>query len=78
MATLLSCRVRNQFLKMRDETNHKNRNEVYFEVTCGTTRSCGDFIAKFAEAAELKYTETVLYACIRNEDAPVSRIITPG
>lgn len=24
-------RVRNQFLKMRDETNHKNRNEVYFE-----------------------------------------------
>lgn len=26
------CRVRNQFLKMRDEANHKNRNEVYFEV----------------------------------------------
>ncbi|CAM9163871.1 unnamed protein product, partial [Ectocarpus fasciculatus] len=24
-------RVRNQFMKMRDETNHKNRNEVYFE-----------------------------------------------
>ncbi|CAM9433152.1 unnamed protein product [Ascophyllum nodosum] len=24
-------RVRSQFMKMRDETNHKNRNEVYFE-----------------------------------------------
>lgn len=26
-----NIRVRNQFMKMRDETNHKNRNEVYFE-----------------------------------------------
>ncbi|CAM9265515.1 unnamed protein product [Sphacelaria rigidula] len=26
-----NVRVRNQFLRMRDETNHKNRNEVYFE-----------------------------------------------
>eukprot|EP00752_Nemacystus_decipiens_P008003 g7150.t1 len=26
-----NVRVRNQFMKMRDETNHKNRNEVYFE-----------------------------------------------
>lgn len=32
-----SYRVRNQFLKMRDETNHKNRNEVYFEVRQGAT-----------------------------------------
>ncbi|CAM9379904.1 unnamed protein product, partial [Pylaiella littoralis] len=26
-----NVRVRNQFMRMRDETNHKNRNEVYFE-----------------------------------------------
>eukprot|EP00904_Undaria_pinnatifida_P012671 jgi/Undpi1/8534/HiC_scaffold_25.g11001.m1 len=25
------ARVRSQFMRMRDETNHKNRNEVYFE-----------------------------------------------
>lgn len=36
---LASCnRVRNQFMKMRDETNHKNRNEVYFEVRLGVRR----------------------------------------
>lgn len=34
-AIVICTRVRNQFMKMRDETNHKNRNEVYFEVSYG-------------------------------------------
>ena len=51
-------------MKMRDETNHKNRNEVYFEVRLGDRGrklSVGEARCGRPTNAELLYPRSLCY-----------------